>query len=332
MARLRNSTSPEALNNLKEIIINQPLDFNRHLESIIKIVANLSLSIEKPDRKMCFKLLDLIFAEASIEKLRPFFPILITYLKCAMTHIKSAIQEDSILMLDVLLNNTSSLSLLAAEKDSILPPYLNMISRMRADDKPERTLSIQMGNKITTIKWRRNVLERLIRFLKCIGDESFNFNHIKKTDTHQNEIFLDNGTFFISPLKQTFYFYQDLGLTHLENQNIAHNLETKEISNKEVDDHQKIQSYTEMIMPLIIETWLEMKPNSNEDSSQNSFISNEAAYILKIIMDIIIQLWSMIEINETNRIWFVKNYLETFNNYLLIKFPYFQNAGNLNKI
>lgn len=169
MARLRNSSSPEALNNLKEIILHQQQDFNKHLESIIKIVANLSLSIEKPDRKMCFKLLDLIFTETPIDKLRPFFPILVTYLKCAMTHIKSAIQEDSLLMLDVLLNNASSL--VAAEKDNILPPYLNMISKMRADDKPERTLSLQLGNKITTIKWRRNVLERLISFLKCIGNE-----------------------------------------------------------------------------------------------------------------------------------------------------------------
>jgi pre-rRNA-processing protein IPI1 len=88
----------------------------------------------------------------------------VTFLKCAMTHIKPTIQEDSLLMLDVLLKHAPQL--VASEKDSILPPYLDMVSKMRIEDKPERTLSLQLGNKITSMKWRKSVLERLILFLK----------------------------------------------------------------------------------------------------------------------------------------------------------------------
>lgn len=97
LARLKNSTSAEVISNLKEIILYQPDDFQKHLESIIKIVANLSLSIEKVDRKECFKILDIVCAQTTEHNLRPFFPILVTFLKCAMTHIKPAIQEDSLL-------------------------------------------------------------------------------------------------------------------------------------------------------------------------------------------------------------------------------------------
>lgn len=97
LARLKNSSSAEVISNLKEIILYQHDDFQKHLESIIKIVSNLSLSIEKVDRKECFKILDIICAQTTEHNLRPFFPILVTFLKCAMTHIKPAIQEDSLL-------------------------------------------------------------------------------------------------------------------------------------------------------------------------------------------------------------------------------------------
>lgn len=104
-------------------------------------------------------------------------------------------------------------------------------------------------------------------------------------------------------------------------------MEATENSNKEEDNHKKIQNYTEMIMPLLFETWLEVNSNTDEDSKKNSFISNEAANMLKIIVDIMIQLWSMIEIKEANRNWFIGNYEESFASYLMEKFPYFQNAG-----
>lgn len=167
LARLRNSTSAEAISNLKDIIMHQTDDFQKNLEAIIKIVGNFSLSIEKTDRKECFKILEIICAQTNEQNLRPFFPILVTYLKCAMTHIKPQIQEDSLLMFDVLLKNAPQL--VASDKDNILPSYLDMVSKMRFEQKPERTLTLQLGNKITSPKWRKNVLERLIIFLKCIS-------------------------------------------------------------------------------------------------------------------------------------------------------------------
>lgn len=189
LARLKNSTSVEVISNLKEIILYQPDDFQKHLESIIKVVANLSLAIESKDRKERFKILDIICAQTTEQNLRPFFPILVTFLKCAMSHIKPAIQEDSLLMLDVLLKHAPQL--VASEKDNILQPYLDMMSKMRIEDKPERTLSVELGNKITSIRWRKNVLERLIVFLKCISSQE---KQIDKVDVPMvaREIIVDS--------------------------------------------------------------------------------------------------------------------------------------------
>lgn len=323
LARLRTSSSPEALNNLKDIIMHQPLDFNKHLESIIKVVANLSLSIEKADRKMCFKLLDIIFTEAGVDKLKPFFPILVSYLKCAMTHIKSAIQEDSLMMLDVLLSNASTL--VAAEKDNILPPYLNMISKMRADDKPERTLSLQLGNKITTIKWRKSVLERLILFLKCIRDEKDACRSQRNLNPVHTEIVVDQSTFYLGNPRSRFqksFYYQEYPLMNLE-PTIP---DPKETGKVEVDDNKKILGYSEMIVPLLFETWLELKPSQGSLSETASSISNEAGYMLKIIMDVLLQLWEMMKMNEANKSWFISTYSDNYASYFLEKFPYFQNS------
>lgn len=92
-------------------------------------------------------------------------------------------------MLDVLLKHAPQL--VASEKDNILSPYLDMVSKMRVEDKPERTLSLQLGNKITSQKWRQSVLERLITFLKCISNQE---RQIEKSETPDKvrEVFVDS--------------------------------------------------------------------------------------------------------------------------------------------
>ena len=88
-----------------------------------------------------------------------------------MTHIKPAIQEDSLFMLDILLNHAPHL--VATQKEAILTPYLDMISKKKNENNPtERSLSLQMGNKITSMKWRTSVLQRLIQFLKCVNNQN----------------------------------------------------------------------------------------------------------------------------------------------------------------
>lgn len=186
LARIKNSTSPEVISNLKDIILHQSEDFQKHLEAIIKSVANLSLSIERNVRRDCFKLLDIICSQTSEFNIRPFFPILLTYLKCAMTHIKSAIQEDSLLMFDILLKNAPKL--VASERDKIMPNYLDLVSKIRTENNPERTLSLQLGNKITNMKWRKSVLERLIVYLKCINSQQNEENASVEVKSFANEI------------------------------------------------------------------------------------------------------------------------------------------------
>ena len=83
-----------------------------------------------------------------------------------MTDIHVTIQDDALLMLDTLLLHTPSL--VATSSKKILTNFLNMISSQRVDSRPDRTLTINLGTKFTTVKWRIKVLHRLHDLLSAM--------------------------------------------------------------------------------------------------------------------------------------------------------------------
>lgn len=83
-----------------------------------------------------------------------------------MTHIDTNIQEDSLLLLDNLLATVPFL--VATNSNKILPNFFDLISKLRTDAKPGRTLTVNLGNKIIGIKWRVKVLNRLYSILDAI--------------------------------------------------------------------------------------------------------------------------------------------------------------------
>lgn len=156
----------EGLRFLKEIITNHPNEISKHLGDIIQGICQLALDIEKDVRRECFKALSLVFASQTSDLISPFFNVVTSYLRCAMTHINIQIQEDSLSLLDCLLLYTPQL--VASNSDSIFSCFLDMISKIRTDTKPERTLTTNLGRKLTGVKWRSKVLDRLLGILKAI--------------------------------------------------------------------------------------------------------------------------------------------------------------------
>jgi pre-rRNA-processing protein IPI1 len=85
--------------------------------------------------------------------------------------------------------------------------------------------------------------------------------------------------------------------------------------------------YAHMIMPLMFETWMESRPSTeNKNNSNFSSLTGESALLLKLIMDIMIELFQMIEKNENSRQNFLKKYQDSFDKYLATNFPYTQNV------
>lgn len=86
-----------------------------------------------------------------------------------MTHIDISIQEDSLFLLDILLTHTPSL--VATHSNKIMENFFDLISKLRVNSKPGRTLTVNLNSKQTTIKWRIKVLNRLKNMLGAIYNE-----------------------------------------------------------------------------------------------------------------------------------------------------------------
>lgn len=160
------SNRNEGLRYLNELVMNHPLEASSHLGPILQGICQLSLDIEKDVRRECFKALNLVFGTQEPDIIAPFFGSIVSYLRCAMTHINRRIQEDSLSMLDCLLMYTPAL--VAANSDTIFTAFLDMISKLRGDSKPDRTLTVNLGSQLTSVKWRSKALERLLGILNAI--------------------------------------------------------------------------------------------------------------------------------------------------------------------
>lgn len=122
-----------------------------------------------PERKVrtaVTKTLEAILVLTTSEKLEPFFEILFSYLKCALTHIQPQIQEDSLQILDSLLNHLPEL--MAQNADKLLPTVFTLISKLKESSKLGKTLTIHLGKKVSSGKWRTMVLLRLRNILEAM--------------------------------------------------------------------------------------------------------------------------------------------------------------------
>lgn len=108
----------------------------------------------------------------------------------------------------------------------------------------------------------------------------------------------------------------------------------------EKDETQKIQRYVQHLIPLLFETWIEVRPSKLNGSKssididdEDIYISNEAAFTLNITVEIIEKLLELMQmcdhdVGNTDLIdWFRQKYGNEFIVQFLIGFPYHQSDG-----
>lgn len=83
-----------------------------------------------------------------------------------MTNIDQSIQEDSLKFLDCFL--VKDCGLISKTSNKFLPDFFTLISRLRTDNTLGRTLTLNLGSKMTSVTWRIKVLSRLNAVLDLI--------------------------------------------------------------------------------------------------------------------------------------------------------------------
>lgn len=270
-------------------------------------------------RREALKVMHLILSNVQQEKLDPFFDIMSTYLRSAMTHIDNRIQEDSLLFLDVLLLCTPEK--VAKDFYKIIPNFLDMISKLRVDSKPGRALTVNLNSQITSVKWRVKVLQRLQDFLHKFVDH----NNIRKTD----QIVAKNTQFFDNTKMNNYaLFNQSYTSICCVPCFSSRNLHDAVM----LDEVEKFKEYIDTLMPLLFETWLEVCPNVNSEMNIEMVVSEDAAILLKHTLEVVFLIWELVQhLNKKNpnsdiqKIFCIK-YTQPFNQHFVHHFPFVTNV------
>ena len=160
----------EALKGLRELLTSHPDLLHSHLSTILGRLCELFLDKDNVIRSTVHKLLRFVLPQVSTRQIAPFFPVLSAHLCCAMTHIEDSIQLDSLTVLDLCLENFPAL--VTGSTSQLLPNFVEQISRCRqsGSGSAERSLLVNPDSKMSSMKWRVKVLDRLHRFLKALSD------------------------------------------------------------------------------------------------------------------------------------------------------------------
>lgn len=162
-----------ALVGLREILITHPSLIDTHISNIMSEVTAVFTDKDPMVRSATISVLQHLAPMISQERIAPFFPLVSAHLSSAMTHIMLGIQEDSLKILDILLEEYPDL--LIDRSSMLLNNFLELISHQQnskeiknTDKVPSWTLSVNPNRKITSQKWRISVLGRLKKFLQAL--------------------------------------------------------------------------------------------------------------------------------------------------------------------
>ncbi|KPI94160.1 Testis-expressed sequence 10 protein-like [Papilio xuthus] len=307
----------EALNGLKELITLHTDSLEVNLGQFIHGVTPLILNIEKNVRRESIKVVHLVLTHVSTDKIDPFLDVLSTYLRSAMTHIDSRIQEDSLLFLDVLLLCTPQL--IAHDFHKIIPNFLDMISKLK-DTNQGRTLIVNLNSQITSVKWRVKVFYRLQQFLHKFAECNDVYKIEQLSDkTHVFDIKNKNNFPLFNPIYTSVCTVSCFSSKTTQNVLIS-------------GEEEKFQSYLETLMPLMFDIWLEARPNVKGDKNIETVINEDAAILLKHILDVISIIWELVEyFNKTYprsllKNSFIQKYKSLFSQHFVAAFPYVTNV------
>lgn len=306
----------EAVKELKEILTEHaPEILNSQFGPLIQGIAALSLDKEKDIRRNSFKVLSLILGPISGEQLIPYCDVLISYLRCAMTHIDPYIKEDALLFLDILIQNCSTV--LAKNSQKILLNFLDMISKLRTEMKPGRQLTTTINSKNTSFKWRMNVLERLANMFNSIV-LFYKSEKLEATD-------ISSCTFQVTERLKYIPVYSTNAVQNCEIDFEQHD-QSKDAREKSLDG-EALMKYAEVLMPLIFDSWVEACPDDKNIDQSCVLIPSEAAYLLRSIVDIIQLITECIEMLDSGcdidmKFWFKQKFQHVYTKLFFTKFPY----------
>ncbi|PNF43613.1 hypothetical protein B7P43_G03110, partial [Cryptotermes secundus] len=325
LSRLRHynsSMQKSSLVGLQELVTQHSEEIlGLHLSELIEGTARLILDQENDVRKGALKLLNVVLTQVPESRVMPFFNVLLSYLNCGMTHIHVSIQDDSLAMLDTLLEATPLL--VSANADTVLCNFLDMISSLKPGSSSERTLTMNLNSRFTSVAWRMKVLHQLKGLLSALVE-------YKKHQDRKHSGCLAHPSENTACLRDSWTWKEDSEL-HIPVYNhhyrdtcyLPNVFSVGNSSDESSSEDKHLKKYVKVLIPLLIETWREVALGQVCKSSNNevsySLLSLEAAEVLKCVLEVIQLLCELLTSEVTE---FITAHRKDFGYLFFHGFPY----------
>ncbi|KAJ1203233.1 hypothetical protein NDU88_007025 [Pleurodeles waltl] len=319
-----------ALLGLRDLLSLHPTMIDAHLSSIVSEVAAMFTDKDPTVRGATVSLLQLVAPKIPMKQMSPFFPLISAHLSSAMTHIVEAIQEDSLLVFDVLLDEYPIL--LASRSNMLLKNFVELISHHHlskgakgAVKSSAWTLSVNPNRTLTSQQWSLNVLIRLKKLLQALSDNALNnseegealFSRKDLADLCHDFKWLEHASG-----QQHIEIYEGgecwIPLFSLRSLvSVGGSLE------EGLSSAEKLKGFIESIIPLLIECWVEA---SSAQPSSGNILKPESQQLMQQVLNIIYLLWRLSEQQDKihkMEVWLRTKYLKDFNHFFMNHFPYF---------
>ncbi|XP_056299978.1 testis-expressed protein 10 homolog [Pseudoliparis swirei] len=339
-ANMKNS----ALLGLRELLSHNPSLLEQHLSRLISEVGAVFTDKDGNVRVAAIRVLRFIAQSVPAERVAPFHPVLSAHLTCAMSHIETSIQEDSIKILDVLLEHYPAL--LAARPAVLLTHFLELISHRQTSGKAKKAqdaktqtwaLSINPNMAVTNQQWRLSVLTRLGCFLQAVVEER---------PMEESDIFIptegafgSSGESNLTPLYLNWeeLAYSKVGVKVYEHSGskptpqstfrLRSEVNPGNTMDEGLDSAETVQSFAATLVPLLLEVWVEAI------TSDCPWNTTEGAHLLNPdAMSVMFQVLSILQLlrklapqrehQDALDGWFYREYLKDFKQHFMKNFPY----------
>ncbi|XP_044308985.1 testis-expressed protein 10 isoform X2 [Varanus komodoensis] len=326
-----------ALFGLKELLSQYPFIIDAHLSNILSELAAVFTDKDSTVRAAAICLLQFLAPKIRAEHISPFFPLVSAHLSSAMTHISEGIQEDSLKVLDILLEEYPTL--LMDRSSVLLNNFVELISHQQLSKQlknREKTcwmLSVNPNRRVTSQQWRLNVLVRLRKFLQVLVEGSSELEtdseglheqncslQVQKNSLHVNWQEHASG-------QQHIQLYENSGLHPRTNSSFSLRslVSITGSIEKGLSSTDNLKEFIQIIIPLLLDCWIEASPTQVAAPILGHLSEPGSRQLMEQVLSIIHLLWKLAKHNEDSNemeVWLRANYLIDFKHHFMCHFPY----------
>ncbi|EPY80851.1 hypothetical protein CB1_000794015 [Camelus ferus] len=238
-----------------------------------------------------------------------------------MTHITEGIQEDSLKVLDILLEQYPAL--ITGRSSILLKNFVELISHQQLskglvnrDRSQSWILSVNPNRRLTSQQWRLKVLVRLSKFLQALADGSSRLRESEGLQEQKENPHATSNSIFINWKEhandqQHIQVYENGG----SQPNVSSQFRLRYLvgglgsMDEGLSSTENLKGFIEIIIPLLIECWIEAVP-PQPAAALGSGVEREPLQVMQQVLNIISLLWKLTkQHDETHKLTVCHNLL-----------------------